>query len=159
MGSWHSYWHLVVAGVIAYGLGFERELRGAAAGVRVFALIGVGAGAVGVLAVHAPNALAGIITGVGFIGGGLVFGQDVGKEHLIRGITTAAAIFATAGLAAAAGEGYILLSVLGTVLAIVILEIRHVKYLRLLDARYWAPHFKDDPIYSVPRPTSEKPED
>lgn len=157
MGSWQTYWHLAVAALIGYVLGFERELRGAAAGVRVFSLIGVGAGVVGILALHAPNALAGIVTGVGFIGGGLVFGQDVGKEHLIRGITTAAAIFAVAGLGAAAGEGYVMLATAGTALAIVILEVRHVKFLRFLDARHWAPRFEDDPAYAVSR--EEPPKD
>jgi MgtC family len=66
--------HLLVAAALTYTLGFERDLRGAPAGDRVFALIGVGAGIVGVLAVHgAPTALQGALTGIGFIGAGLVF--------------------------------------------------------------------------------------
>lgn len=150
MSGWHSYLDLLVAVGLSYVLGFERELRGASAGVRVFSLIGVGSGVVGMLATHgAPNALAGVVTWIGFIGGGLVFGQDIGREHLIRGITTAAAIFATAGLGAAAGQGYLMLALLGTLLALVVLEVRHVRFLRFIDARHWAPRFEDDPMYAV----------
>jgi putative Mg2+ transporter-C (MgtC) family protein len=96
--------HLLVAAALTYALGFERDLRGAPAGDRVFALIGVGAGIVGVLAVHgAPTALQGALTGVGFIGAGLVFRQEQGHLQMIRGLTTAAAIFTAAAIGAAAG--------------------------------------------------------
>ncbi len=44
--------HLLVAVALTYALGFERDLRGAPAGDRVFALIGAAAGLVGVFAVH-----------------------------------------------------------------------------------------------------------
>lgn len=143
--NWQDMWHLVVAVLVGYALGFEREIRGAAAGVRVFTLIGIGSGVVGMLAHDgSPNALAGILTGIGFIGGGLVFGQDVGKEHLVHGITTAAAIFGMAGLGAAAGLGHVMLAVTGGALAILVLETRHIRGLRLLDARHWAHRFRDD---------------
>jgi len=96
---------LVVAFVLTYVLGFERQLRGSPAGDRTFSLIGLGAAVVGVLAENgAPNALAGAVTGIGFIGGGLVFRQGYGNGEIVRGVTTAAAIFATAAIGAAAGE-------------------------------------------------------
>ena len=44
--------HLVVAVALTYLLGFERDLRGAAAGDRTFALIGAGAGVIGIIAAH-----------------------------------------------------------------------------------------------------------
>ena len=98
--------HFVVAAALTYALGFERDLRGSPAGDRVFSLIGVGAGIVGVLAVHgAPTALQGALTGIGFIGAGLVFRQELGRLERFRGLTTAAAIFAAAAIGAAAGEG------------------------------------------------------
>jgi hypothetical protein len=72
--------HVLIAAALTYVLGFERDLRGAPAGDRVFSLIGVGAGIVGVFAVHgAPNALQGALTGIGFIGGGVVFRQEQGQ--------------------------------------------------------------------------------
>src|SRR5579863_492630 len=104
--------HLVVAVALTYLLGFERDLRGAPTGDRVFALVGAGAGLMGLIAVHgAPNVLAGAITGIGFIGGGLVFRQTVGSQQVITGVTTAAALFAAAAIGAAAGQGRLLVAV------------------------------------------------
>jgi putative Mg2+ transporter-C (MgtC) family protein len=101
--------HLAVAAGLTYALGFERAVRGAAAGDRVFCMIGTGSGVIGLIAVHgAPNALAGAITGVGFIGGGLVFRQAVGRSQMVVGLNTAAAIFACAAIGAAAGQGRLL---------------------------------------------------
>ena len=83
--------HLVVAAALTYTLGFERALRGAPAGDRVFALIGTGSGVIGIIAAHgAPNVLAGAITGIGFIGGGLGFRRAVGRQVVV-GLNTAAA--------------------------------------------------------------------
>jgi putative Mg2+ transporter-C (MgtC) family protein len=141
--------HLLVAAALTYALGFERDLRGAAAGDRVFALIGVGAGIVGVLAVHgAPTALQGALTGIGFIGAGLVFRQE--PLHMIRGLTTAAAIFAAAAIGAAAGEGRLLLAAVATAFALLVLEMRYTPVLRLLDGRRWTSRFRHDE--SPPRP-------
>jgi len=139
--------HLAVAVGLTYALGFERDLRGAPTGDRVFALIGAGAGAVGIIAAHgAPNALAGAITGIGFIGGGLVFRQSVGRAQVVMGITTAAAIFAAAAIGAAAGQGRLLVATAATLLALFVLEIRHIKILNVLDGRHWADRFgNDDP--------------
>jgi putative Mg2+ transporter-C (MgtC) family protein len=137
--------HLLVAAALTYALGFERDLRGAPAGDRLFALIGVGAGIVGVLAVHgAPTALQGALVGIGFIGASLVFRQPQGHLPLIRNLTTAAAIFAAAAIGAAAGEGQLLLATVGTALALLVLEVRHIPLLRPLDGRSWAPRFRDD---------------
>ena len=137
--------HLVVAVALTYLLGFERDLRGAAAGDRTFALIGLGAGVVGIIATHgAPNALAGAVTGVGFIGGGLVLHEALGKQQVVRGLTTAASIFAATGIGAAAGQGRLLVAGVATALALFVLEIRHVKVLSVLDGHRWAQHFAND---------------
>lgn len=137
--------HLAVAVALTYLLGFERDLRGASAGDRVFALIGAGSGVIGIIAAHgAPNVLAGAITGIGFIGGGLVFRQALGRRQVVMGLTTASAIFAAAAVGAAAGQGRLLVAGVTTALALVVLEIRHVKVLNVLDGRRWARHFNSD---------------
>lgn len=137
--------HLAVAVGLTYALGFERDIRGAPTGDRVFALIGAGSGVVGIIAAHgAPNALAGAITGIGFIGGGLVFRQAVGRSQVVMGITTAAAIFAAAAIGAAAGQGRLFVALVATALALLVLEVRHLKVLNLLDGRRWADHFSSD---------------
>jgi putative Mg2+ transporter-C (MgtC) family protein len=137
--------HLVIAVALTYLLGFERDLRGAPTGDRVFALVGAGAGVVGIIAAHgAPNVLAGAITGIGFIGGGLVFRQALGSRQVVMGVTTAAAIFAAAAIGAAAGQGRLLVAGVATALALFVLEIRHLRWLRALDGRRWARYFPDD---------------
>jgi putative Mg2+ transporter-C (MgtC) family protein len=143
--SWVDSGHLAVAVALTYLLGFERDVRGAPTGDRVFALVGAGSGVVGIIATHgAPNALAGAITGIGFIGGGLVFRQALGSQQVVMGITTAAAIFAAAGIGAAAGQGRLLVAAMATALALFVLEIRHIRWLSMLDGRRWAKYFPDD---------------
>jgi putative Mg2+ transporter-C (MgtC) family protein len=149
--------HLVVAVVLTYLLGFERDLRGAPTGDRVFALVGAGTGVIGIIAAHgAPNVLAGAITGIGFIGGGLVFRQSVGSQQVVTGVTTAAALFAAAAIGAAAGQGRLLVAVVATALSLLVLEIRHVRWLRVLDGRRWARYFPDD---DKPAPPDKPAED
>ena len=137
--------HLAVAFALTYALGFEREVRGAEAGVRIFALIGVGGGVLGIIALHgASTALSGAVTGIGFIGGGLVFRQAIGRREMIRGLTTAAALFAGVGIGAAAGLGRLLVASVATAVTVFTLEIRHVRLLDMLDPRRWAGRFRDD---------------
>lgn len=83
---------LLVALALTWVIGFERELRGSAAGDRTFSLVGLGSAVVGYLALNgAPNALAGVVTGIGFIGAGVIIhgggmrsdgmsGADVGPD-------------------------------------------------------------------------------
>jgi putative Mg2+ transporter-C (MgtC) family protein len=137
--------HLVVAFALTYALGFERDLRGAAAGDRTFSLIGLGSAGIAVLALNgAPNALAGAITGVGFIGAGLTFRQAVSEGQVVRGVTTAASIFAAAAIGAAAGQGRLVMATVATALAVLALEIRHIRILQVLDGRRWSDRFRDD---------------
>lgn len=133
---------MVVGFVLAYLLGFERQLRGAAAGDRTFAMVGAGAAAITAVSVKtSPQAIAGVVTGVGFIGGGLVFRGQMGA---VRGITTAATIFATAGIGVVVGFGHLLLGVVATALLLLTLEIQHIPFLSWLDARRFADRFQND---------------
>jgi putative Mg2+ transporter-C (MgtC) family protein len=135
--------HVLVAAGLTYAIGFERDLRRAGAGERVFALIGVGAGIVGVLAAHgAPTALTGVLTGVGFIGAGLLFRQE--RPEFVRGLTTAAAILAAVAIGAAAGDGQVLVAVVGTAITLLVLEGRYVRLFRLLDARRYSGRFRHE---------------
>ena len=138
--------HVTVGFVLAYLLGFERELRGSSAGDRTFALIGTGSAIIGVLAENgAPNAVAGAITGIGFIGAGLMFRETISSQrHVVRGMTSAAGIFAASAIGAAAGQGHLALATLGTVLALLTLELRYTPGLRALGAEYWTNRFHSE---------------
>ena len=133
---------VVVAFALTYVLGYERELRGSPAGDRTFSLIGTASAVLGNLAgVGSPNAIAGAVTGIGFIGGGIVVRRAVRTGEIISGITTAASIFATAAIGAAAGAGLLAVAALATGLVLVALEGPHLPLLRLVDARRWSPRF------------------
>lgn len=143
--------HLLVAVGLTYALGFERDLRGSPAGDRVFALIGLAAGLVGVFVVAgSPTALQGVLTGIGFIGAAVLFRQDLGRVQLVRGLTTAAALFAAVTIGAAAGEGRLLLATAATAITLLVLEVRYIPGLMLLDGRRWGARFRNDEIPPAP---------
>jgi putative Mg2+ transporter-C (MgtC) family protein len=141
-------WDLVARVALAFGLsfviGFERQLRGGPAGDRTYGLVGTAAGVVAAVGVTkaSPQAIAGVVTGVGFIGGALVFRQ--GPEQMLRGLTSAAAVFATAAIGIAAGAGYAWLAIVTTVVALLVLELRYLPALRYLDARRYVGRFTGD---------------
>ena len=127
---------LLAALGLSWCIGFERELRGSPAGDRTFALIGVGSAVIGYLALNrAPNALAGVVTGIGFIGAGVIIH---GGKDMIHGVTTAATIYLAAAVGAAAGQGQLFMALIATLMTLLLLEVRHVKHLRWFDGGYWA---------------------
>jgi putative Mg2+ transporter-C (MgtC) family protein len=146
--------HLLVALALCWAIGFERELRGSAAGDRTFALIGVGSAVIGYLALDsAPNALAGVVTGIGFLGAGVIIHGSNGAQETaptngslggVKGVTTAATIFLAAAVGAAAGQGQLLLAALATLISLVLLEVRHLRILRFFDGRHWRGELLDD---------------
>jgi putative Mg2+ transporter-C (MgtC) family protein len=132
----------LVAFALSYALGFERELRGSPAGDRTFSLVGTACAAITAVAFRSsPQTVAGVITGVGFIGGGLMF--HTGHET-VRGLTTAATIFATAGLGIVIGAGYLLFGCFVAALMLVSLEVRYVPFLSVFDARRYRNRVRDD---------------
>jgi putative Mg2+ transporter-C (MgtC) family protein len=127
---------------LAYAFGFERQPRGSPAGDRTFALVGAASTAITAVAgPTSPQTVAGVVTGVGFIGGGVVFH---GAGGLVRGLTSAAAIFGTAGIGIVVGYGHLLLGVVTAALLLLALEIPHAPFLRWLDARTYSHAFEDD---------------
>ena len=115
---------LLAAGLGAL-MGLERELRGMPAGVRTIALVTMGAalftelsGLVG----SQDRISAGIVTGVGFLGAGVIFREGAS----VRGITTAATIWSAAAVGMAVGQNLYLVAVLGALLIFVLLEARPV---------------------------------
>ena len=64
----------------------------------------------------------------------------------IRGVTTAATIYLAAAVGAAAGQGSLLLAFEATIGCLLLLEVRHLRWLRFLDGRFWRHrlHLPDD---------------
>jgi putative Mg2+ transporter-C (MgtC) family protein len=138
--------HVLLAFGLTFAIGFERELRGSPAGDRTFALIGVASGVIGVLASQngGLSILSGAVTGVGFIGAGMLFRPVNDPMSTMHGVTTAATIIAAAGVGAASGEGQVWLAITGAFLIIFILEMRYIPGIRILDARGWSDRFLND---------------
>lgn len=126
---------LVVATIACAVLGAERQHRGHEAGLRTFGLVGLGSAGLVALsgdafAVDAGKVVAGIITGVGFLGAGML----IRSGETVRNLTSAAASWASAALGAAIGAGRYSIGLTMAVLALVLLEIPYVPGLRRIDA-------------------------
>jgi len=135
--------HVAVGFGLSYALGFERLLRGSIAGDRTFALVGTSAAAITVVAhTSSPQAIAGVVTGIGFIGAGVVMKGRTGSVH---GVTTAATILAAAAIGIVVGYGQLLLALITTAVLLVLLEIPHIPLLHLIDARTYMRWFGADP--------------
>jgi putative Mg2+ transporter-C (MgtC) family protein len=88
-------------------IGFEREYRSKSVGLRTIILITIGSTLFTIISIKVGNdparIAANIVTGIGFIGGGIIFRDNsIGK---ITGITTAATVWVSAALGMCAGIG------------------------------------------------------
>lgn len=137
----HLLARVALACAFAFSIGFERQLRGSPAGNRTFVLIGGTAAAVTSVAGRtSPQAVAGILTGIGFIGAGVVFIHG----PTIRGLTSAATVFATAGIGIVLGYGHLYLGLFIAIGFLFMLELQHIPGLRFLDASTYADRFAND---------------
>ncbi len=116
---------LALAAALGGFIGLERELRGYPAGIRTLALVAVGAALftdVSRLLGGDDRVAAGIVTGIGFIGAGVIFRE----QFTVRGITTAATIWAAAAIGMAVGVELYLVAPVGTLLIFIVLEARPI---------------------------------
>jgi putative Mg2+ transporter-C (MgtC) family protein len=116
---------LALAAALGAFIGLERELRGYPAGVRTVALVALGAALftdVSQLLGGDDRVAAGIVTGIGFLGAGVIFREG----YTVRGITTAAALWSAAAIGMAVARELYLVAGLGAVLVFILLEARPV---------------------------------
>ena len=111
-------------------IGLEREVRQKSAGLRTHSLVGVGAALfmlvskygfsdvlhTGQVIVDPSRVAAQIVTGIGFLGVGLIFV----RRDSVHGLTTAASVWVTAAVGAAAGAGLPLLAIAATVAYLIV---------------------------------------
>jgi putative Mg2+ transporter-C (MgtC) family protein len=117
---------LLLAGLLGGVLGYERESRGKAAGIRTHMLVAMGAAlfvlvpSLGGMAVaDLSRVIQGVVTGVGFLGAGAIIKHR--DEEDVQGLTTAAGIWMTAAIGVACGLGRESTALLSTLLALVVL--------------------------------------
>ena len=122
--GWKQLGELGVALLLSAAIGLERELRRKDAGLRTHTLVGVGSALFMLISKYGftdvlehqlvvldPSRVAAqIVSGIGFIGAGLIFVH----RGSVRGLTTAASIWITAAVGAAAGAGLLVLAAVST---------------------------------------------
>jgi putative Mg2+ transporter-C (MgtC) family protein len=121
---------LVVTLVLCGLIGLQRAMAGKSAGLRTHILVGVGSALLTLASAYAfpgwpgsahdPTRIAAqIVSGIGFIGGGMILKDG----NSVRGLTTAASLWAVAGIGIAAGADLIPLAVMATALMLITLSL------------------------------------
>ena len=135
----------LIASALGGIIGWERDRAGKSAGPRTMAMVATAASmvvSIGVIvdrnaALGDPTrAMHAVITGIGFLGAGLIFN---GKASGVQGVTTAATVFATAAVGCAVGLGFQIGAAGITLLLLVILRSTH-----MLEAAAIKLHLTDD---------------
>lgn len=117
---------LLLAALLGGIVGYEREHKGKAAGLRTHMLVAMGAALFvlvpergGMDIADMSRVIQGVVAGVGFLGAGAIIKRH--SEEQVQGLTTAAGIWMTAAIGVACGLGREAIALLATLLAIVIL--------------------------------------
>ena len=133
---WDFILRLFVAGILGAVVGLDREYRAKEAGYRTHFLVSLGSALIMVVSQYGfqdvilensvsldPSRMAAqVVSGIGFIGAGTIIIQ----KQFVRGLTTAAGIWATAGIGLAVGSGMYGLGIAATLLTLAGLELLSV---------------------------------
>lgn len=135
---------LVVAGICGLAIGIERTARSKEAGMRTHTIVCFASALMMIVSKYAFTDLANgtrladaariaaqVVSGIGFLGAGIIFY----KRDLLHGLTTAAGVWATAGIGLAIGGGMVITGVVATVILISaqILLHKSIKFIRKND--------------------------
>ncbi|MGI6312921.1 MAG: MgtC/SapB family protein [Candidatus Cryptobacteroides sp.] len=123
---------IIIAGLLGGVIGFERECRLKEAGLRTHFLVALGSALFMIISQYGfeevqafrfdvSRVAAQVVTGIGFIGAGIIIFQ----KNSVRGLTTAAGLWVTAAIGLGCGGGMFILSAVATLLVIAVLEVTH----------------------------------
>lgn len=138
---------LILASLLGGVIGLERQIRAKEAGVRTHILIGIGSAMFMIVSKYGfydviehshigldPSRIAAqVVTGVGFLGAGNILVQ----KQTIRGLTTAADVWVTAAIGLVIGSGMYEVGIIGTIMALIVLE-----FFRQLSYRFLNRHLQ-----------------
>ncbi len=123
---------ILVAALLGFAIGYERKMRFKEAGIRTHTIVCIGSALMTIVSKYGfggtdadtARVAAQIVTGIGFLGAGII----VYRRHEIRGLTTAAGVWATAGVGMAAGAELYIVAVGATVILIAVQCLFHTKW-------------------------------
>lgn len=122
---------LLLAIILGFVIGFERKMRFKEAGIRTHTIVCVGSALMMVVSLYAfgegadqARVAAQIVSGIGFLGAGMI----VYRKHEVHGLTTAAGVWATAGVGMACGGGLYIVAVGATAILVFVQCIFHLKW-------------------------------
>lgn len=121
---------IITAGLLGFLIGSERKNRNKSAGIRTHAIVAIGSALMMVVSKYGfpdiqnsdgARVAAQVVSGIGFLGAGVIFVRN----NLVNGLTTAAGIWATAGVGLALGAGQYIVGILSAILIIVMQTMTH----------------------------------
>lgn len=127
--NWILITRLVIAGLLGGIIGVEREFRAKEAGVRTHFIVALGSALFMIISQFAfegkphdaARVAAQVVSGIGFIGAGVIIFQ----RNVIRGVTTAAGLWVAAAIGMACGDGMYPVALAATLLTVLCLEMMH----------------------------------
>ena len=127
--DWVLIFRLFAAGLLGGLIGLEREFRAKEAGVRTHFIVALGSALFMIISEFAfdgkqhdaARVAAQVVSGIGFIGAGVIIFQ----RNVVRGITTAAGLWVAAAIGLACGDGMYPVAIAAAVLTVACLEMMH----------------------------------
>ncbi len=127
--DWVMIFRLVAAGFLGGLIGLEREFRAKEAGVRTHFIVALGSALFMIISEFAfdgkqhdaARVAAQVVSGIGFIGAGVIIFQ----RNVVRGVTTAAGLWVAAAIGLACGDGMYPVAIAASVLTVSCLEMMH----------------------------------
>ena len=127
--DWVLIFRLFAAGLMGGLIGLEREFRAKEAGVRTHFIVALGSALFMIISQFAfegrqhdaARVAAQVVSGIGFIGAGVIIFQ----KNAVRGITTAAGLWVAAAIGLACGGGMYPVAIAATLLTVMVLEMMH----------------------------------
>jgi putative Mg2+ transporter-C (MgtC) family protein len=125
MNTFEPEWilRLIAAMLAGIAIGYERHVRAKDAGIKTHAVLATAAALLMIVSQHAfidapkvdaSRVAAQVVSGVGFLGAGVIFVRN----EMLKGLTTAAGIFATAAIGMTVGAGMYLLGAAATIIVV-----------------------------------------
>lgn len=141
--------HLIVSILLGGFIGYDRERDGNNAGIRTYAAVCLGATVFTSVANHitddqtsASRIIANIITGIGFLGAGIIYRGD--SKSGVQGLTSAATIWATAAVGVAVALNMFIIAIFSSVSLFYLLSLHHQKWYMRWKEKIKHKHQQDD---------------